>query len=197
MYCGKLYFNEYSLHTLFNGVPMSRKKSPGATTLLSPQSTPIATAPTYLDVLKKLRIVIRAAQRHSAWIESQCGVSGAQLWIMQELFDEPGLRVGEIATRLAVHQTTTSNLLDALEKRGYVVKARDLKDQRAVRLSLSDEGERLLKSAPKPARGLLPQSLLQLDEEALMQLDAGMQELLDSIGALDEGLGLLPLPFSM
>jgi len=50
----------------------------------------------HLDTLKKLRIVIRAAQRHSAWIEKQCGVSGAQLWIMQELDETPGLRVGKL-----------------------------------------------------------------------------------------------------
>jgi DNA-binding MarR family transcriptional regulator len=173
---------------------MPRKKSSDNAPLLTSQET---IRPSHLDVLKKLRIVIRAAQRHSAWIETQCGVSGAQLWIMQELFDTPGLRVGEIATRLAVHQTTTSNLLDALEKRGYVVKTRDPKDQRAVRLSLSDQGKELLMRAPKPARGLLPQSLLQLDVEALTQLDAGMQALLESIGTLDEGLGLLPFPFSM
>jgi DNA-binding MarR family transcriptional regulator len=173
---------------------MPRKKSRDGT----PNGTPEAPSSlNHLEVLKKLRIVIRAAQRHSAWIETQCGVSGAQLWIMQELFDEPGLRVGEIASRLAVHQTTTSNLLDALEKRGFVVKTRDQKDQRAVRLSLSESGTNLLMAAPKPARGLLPQSLLQLDEAALAQLDAGMQALLDSIGALDEGLGLLPLPFSV
>ena len=29
-----------------------------------------------LDVLKKLRIVFRAAQRHSLWIEKQCGSLG-------------------------------------------------------------------------------------------------------------------------
>lgn len=34
---------------------------------------------THLDTLKKLRIVIRAAQRHSTSIEKQCGVSDAQL----------------------------------------------------------------------------------------------------------------------
>lgn len=177
---------------------MPRKKLPdGATPTALPKLQQAAPHPIRLDVLKKLRIVIRAAQRHSAWVETQCGVSGAQLWVMQELSDSPGLRVGEIATRLAIHQTTTSNLLDALEKRGFVVKARDPKDQRAVRLSLSESGKKLLMAAPKPARGLLPQSLLQLDEQSLRQLDAGMQALLDSIGMLDEGLGLLPMPFSM
>ncbi|MDB5762018.1 MAG: MarR family transcriptional regulator [Herminiimonas sp.] len=152
---------------------------------------------THLDILKKLRIVIRAAQRHSLWIEKQCGVSGAQLWIMQELHETPGLRVGEIATKLAIHQTTTSNLLDALQKRGYVVKERDQKDQRVVKLALSEEGADVLMRAPKPARGLLPEALRQVDKKRLADLDKGLQGLLDSIDVLDEGFGLQPLPFTM
>ncbi|MGE5652150.1 MarR family winged helix-turn-helix transcriptional regulator [Noviherbaspirillum sp. UKPF54] len=151
----------------------------------------------HLDTLKKLRIVIRAAQRHSAWIEKQCGVAGAQLWLMQELEEMPGLRVGEIADRMAIHQTTVSNLLDTLEKRGMVVKTRDPVDQRAVRLALSDDGRKLLASAPKPARGLLPEALRQMEPEQLAQLDRGLQELLDSIGMLDESYGLQPMPFTM
>jgi DNA-binding MarR family transcriptional regulator len=156
-----------------------------------------AEQPSHLDTLKKLRIVIRAAQRHSAWIEKQCGVSGAQLWIMQELYERPGLRVGEVAHRLAIHQTTVSNLLDALGKRGYVVKARDTEDQRVVKLVLSEQGAELLQRAPKPARGLLPEALSKLNPDSLAQLNAGLQALLNVIEVEDEVSGLQPLPFTM
>jgi len=152
---------------------------------------------TYLDTLKKLRIVIRAAQRHSAWIEKQCGVSGAQLWLMQELHDMPGMRVGQLAVKLAIHQTTVSNLVDSLAKRGYVIKTRDPGDQRAVMLSLSETGEELLLQAPKPARGLLPEALNQMESAKLTLLDNGLQGLLDTIGLIDEGFGAQPLPFTM
>jgi DNA-binding MarR family transcriptional regulator len=150
-----------------------------------------------LDILKKLRIVVRAAQRHSQWIEKQCGVSGAQLWIMQELHDQPGLRVGELAAKLAIHQTTSSNLVDALRKRGYLVKERDPVDQRVVNLKLSDEGLAVLMKAPTPARGLLPEAILHMDEKSLLQLNTGLQGLLSSIDELDEGFGMLPMPFNM
>lgn len=151
----------------------------------------------HVHALKKLRIVIRAAQRHSSWIEKQCGVSGAQLWMMQELHDSPGLRVGEIADRLAIHQTTTSNLLDSLVKSGYVIKARDPADQRVVKLALSEQGAALLQKAPKPARGLLPEALRKLDEDALASLNEGLQALLKVIDQVDDAYGLQPLPFTM
>jgi DNA-binding MarR family transcriptional regulator len=150
-----------------------------------------------LDVLKKLRIVFRAAQRHSLWVEKQCGVNGAQLWMMQELLDQPGMRVGELASKLAIHQTTASNLIDALRKRGYIVKERDSSDQRVVNLKLSEEGRLVLQNAPTPARGLLQEAILHLDEQSLAQLDAGLQGMLSSIDKLDEGFGMLPLPFMM
>lgn len=151
----------------------------------------------HMEALKKLRIIIRAAQRHSNWIEKQCGVSGAQLWVMQELYEAPGLRVGDVARKLAIHQTTASNLLDALVKRGFVVKQRDPADQRVVRLALSAEADALIGKAPKPARGLLPEALRKMEPEQLRKLNGGLQGLLDVIELVDEEHGLQPLPFTM
>lgn len=170
-----------------------RKKAEAA----PPPAAVLQATPTQLDILKQLRIVIRAAQRHSGWIEKQCGVNGAQLWIMQELQEKPAMRVGEIAEQLAIHQTTTSNLIEGLEARGLVTKSRDQRDQRAVRLNLTAEGAQVLHDAPKPARGLLPEALRQLDPETARQLHEGLHGLLQSIGALDEGFGLQPLPFTL
>lgn len=152
---------------------------------------------THVDPLKKLRIVFRAAQRHSARIEKQCGVTGAQLWVMRELYETPGLRVGEIADKLALHQATASNLLDALVKKGYVQKRRDSQDQRVVRLMLSDSGLALIGRAPAGARGLLPEALRKLDQASLAQLDAGLRALMEVIGQVDESNGMQPLPFTM
>lgn len=150
-----------------------------------------------LAILKKLRIVIRAAQQHSLWIEKQCGVSGAQLWIMQELLECSNLRVGELAQKLAIHQTTASNLLDALGKRGYINKTRDAADQRVVRVNLTEQGVALLEQAPKPARGLLPEALRHMDEASLAGLNTGLQGLMSGIDLMDESFAMLPLSFTM
>lgn len=150
-----------------------------------------------LAVLQKLRVVIRAAQRHSLWIEKQCGVNGAQLWIMQELADVPGMRVGQVTALLAIQQATTSNLLDGLVRKGLVVKTRDPADQRVVKLFLSAQGLALLDGAPKPARGLLPEALAKLEPTHLKILNGGLQALLSSIEVIDEAFGLQPLPFTV
>lgn len=154
---------------------------------------PIATP---LSVLQRFRVLIRTAQRHSQWIERQSGVTGAQLWAMQELQETPGLKVGELAKRMALHQSTASNLIDKLESTALLRKERQTSDNRVVRLYLTDAGTALLAQAPSPARGVLPEALRMLDPEALGRLQAEMDELLDQIRHLDEGFGMQPLPFT-
>lgn len=151
---------------------------------------------TPLSVLQRFRVLIRTAQRHSQWIERQSGVTGAQLWALQELAEAPGLRVGELANRMALHQSTASNMVDRLETAALIRKERTSADQRVVRLYLTDAGTALLGRAPSPARGVLPEALRLLDPEALGRLQGELDGLLLQIRDLDEGFGMQPLPFT-
>lgn len=151
----------------------------------------------HVEALQSLRILVRAAQRHSSWIETQCSVPGAQLWLMQELQDEPGLSVRVIAEKMAIHQTTVSNMLDTLEKRGLITRRRDSSDQRVVKLALTTDGAALLAKAPTPARGLLPEALSRMDAKSLDNLNNGLRALIGIISMGEEMYGLQPLPFTM
>jgi DNA-binding MarR family transcriptional regulator len=150
-----------------------------------------------MAALANLRLIVRTAQRHSARIEKTCGVSGAQLWVMQELRDAPGLRIGAIAARLGIHQTTASNLVDALARRGLIDKLRDPDDMRAVKVVLSRAGLALLHRAPEPTRGLLPDALCRLSSAELAELNRGLASLVRVIDGVDEDCRLQPLPFTM
>ncbi|MBN8442712.1 MAG: MarR family transcriptional regulator [Thauera sp.] len=149
-----------------------------------------------LSVLQRFRVLIRTAQRHSQWVERQSGVTGAQLWALQELKEQPGLRVGELANRMALHQSTASNMIDRLETSELIRKERTSADQRVVRLYLTEQGQALLTRAPSPARGVLPEALRLLDEESLQHLQRDLDAVLRQIRNLDEGFGMQPLPFT-
>ena len=161
------------------------------------QTIDVSDNPGYLEILQKFRIIVRAAQKYSQKVEKLLGVSGAQLWILKEIDINPGLRVGEIAGKLAIHQTTASNLLDALEKKGMVCKTRLPTDQRMVSLSLTKEGQALLQKAPELSRGLLPEALAQMETGDLEQLGKSLDILLHTISQVDEEFAMQPLPFTM
>lgn len=150
----------------------------------------------HLGILQKFRIIVSAAQKYSQRVEKQLGVTGAQLWIMKEIDVSPGLRVGEVAKKLAIHQTTASNLLDALEKKEMICKSRQETDQRIVNLTLTEKGRSLMQKAPEPVRGLLPEALSQMKGDDLIRLGESMDVLLHSIQQVDEEFAMQPLSFT-
>jgi MarR family transcriptional regulator, organic hydroperoxide resistance regulator len=153
-------------------------------------------APAGLDVLQQLRVVVRLAGNHSAHVERSTGISGAQLWALHEIAQADGLRVGELAARLRVHQTTASNLLNRLEAAGLVRKGRSPDDQRIVHIHLSAAGRRALRGAAAPARGLLPNVLDGMSPAQLRKVHAGLAVLVDCMGGFDPALAAKPLPFT-
>ena len=163
----------------------------------APRSSRRRPAPAGLDVLEQLRVVVRLASAHSAGLERSTGLPGAQLWALHEVAVEDGLRVGDLAQRLRVHQTTVSNLLNRLEGRGLVKKGRSAEDGRIVLVYLTAAGRRALKKAPGPAaRGLLPSVLDEMSAAQVKKVHGGLALLLDRLGGFDTGLARQPLPFT-
>ncbi|NIR59781.1 MAG: MarR family transcriptional regulator [Gammaproteobacteria bacterium] len=145
------------------------------------------------DVVQRLRIVFRAIQAHSRWVEKQCGVSAAQLWAMWELASRPGLRVSALSEALSLHQSTTSNLLDKLEAKGLVRRERSGHDHRVVRLYLTAAGRRLVEYAPRPAQGALTDALDRMSDEALTHLHQSLSVMVEAMSVKNKQAALEPL----
>lgn len=168
-------------------------QEPGKKAQASEMSDNSPDAELILRVLKNFRIIFKSAQQHSRWVESQCGASGAQIWALSELAAHPGWRVTELANAMSLHQSTTSNLLDKLDKKGLIRRERDNEDQRAFRLFLTKEGEELFQRAPKPGMSLLPNALAHLPLNVLQDLDRAISQLTDQLEMKDEDAALQPL----
>lgn len=134
-----------------------------------------------LDVLMKFRLIVNSAKRHFQWVERQCGISGVQLWVLWEIHTDPGLRVTDLARNMAIHQSTLSNLVESMARAGLIERVRDLEDRRVVRLEATRTGSRLLARAPRPARGMLAESMHNLTTSQLQSLDALLQKVLDGM----------------
>lgn len=148
-------------------------------------------------VLQKLRIIIQTAHKHSSVIKKKTGISGAQLWLLQEIADEDGMKVGDAAKRMSLKSTTVSNLVESLIELDLMQRFKDQKDHRVVRLSLTAKGKSLIKKAPKPTRGFLPDSLKLLSNKELSDLNKSLDHLIEQISQLDGTFAMEPLPFTV
>jgi DNA-binding MarR family transcriptional regulator len=145
------------------------------------------------EALKRFRLIFRAVQQHSQWVESRCGVSSAQLWAMSELSKTPGLKVTELAKAMSIHQSTASNLLLKLEKTGLIRRERPGSDQRVVRLYLTEAGRELVAKAPDPKQGLLQHALFELPDPVLTSLTQNLDALVEAMRIRDGQAAARPL----
>lgn len=143
-------------------------------------------------VLRQFRRVFNAVQTHFRQVERQAGLGGAQLWALSIIAAQPAIGVGELAKAMDVHQTTASNLVKQLLAAGLVASDRAGSDRRLVQLKALTAGRRVLRRAPGPFTGVLPQALAQLDARTLARLDRDLGVLVGLLRA-DPKAARMPL----
>lgn len=105
----------------------------------------------------------------------------------------PDIGISELSERLSIHHSTCSQLVEKLVSRGLIIKERSKKDQRRIGLCLTEEAIQILKNAPGPAEGILPEALQQLSESALHTLDRSLIEVIGHLHSKDDELADKPL----
>jgi DNA-binding MarR family transcriptional regulator len=130
-----------------------------------------------LKTLQLFRTIFGSARSHDTEIRRVAGIAGAQLWALSEIARAEGISVNALSQCMALHQTTASNLVNALLERQFIRRARDAGDQRIARLHLTAAGKRMLSRAPRPYAGLLPNALSHLNARQLAELSQSLMAL--------------------
>jgi len=172
---------------------MSATSDPSATPPLSTgPAAPAIADDRPMRVLRQFRIVFNAVKTHFRQVEREAGLGGAQLWALSVIERHPGIGATGLARELDIHQSTASNLVRALVERGYVSGSRAGTDRRNVALQVLPAGTDILRRAPLPFAGVLPDALASLDLETLLQLERNLDRLIAQLG-VDDAAGSLPL----
>ena len=136
-----------------------------------------------IRVLQQFRVVFNAVKTHFQQVERRAGIGGAQVWALSIIRDRPGIGVNELSRALSVRQPTASNIVKSLSQHELVDVRRDASDRRAVQLHILPEGRKVLRRAPGPFAGVLPEALASLDPETLARLEHDLAELIRTLGA--------------
>lgn len=171
------------------------RSAPAGTARTRATAAPGAAAPDddpHARVLRQFRIVFNAVKTHFQQVERKAGLGGAQVWALSVIRDRPGLGVNDLASVLSVRQPTASNLVKSLAEQGLVQARREGADRRAVQLHVLPEGRKVLKRAPGPFSGVLPDALAGLDTATLARLERDLAQLIERLGA-DDRAASIPL----
>ena len=145
-----------------------------------------------VQVLRRFRVVFNAVKTHFRQVEKGAGVNGAQLWALGVVSANPGIGMNELARAMDVHQSTASNLVKSLAERELIAVVKDGPDRRTVALRILPVGRKVLRAAPGPFTGVLPDALASLDARTLARLDRDLAKLIAVLHA-DERAESIPL----
>jgi DNA-binding MarR family transcriptional regulator len=122
----------------------------------------------YVGLLRTADVLARGA------VEAikPCGLSGTQYNILRILrgAGTDGLCCRETAERMLTHDPDVTRLLDRLERRGLVVRARATSDRRVIRVRITPEGLRILAKLDEPITACHRRQLGHLGPRRLAQL---------------------------
>jgi DNA-binding MarR family transcriptional regulator len=105
------------------------------------------------------------------------GISPEQVSLLVAIKYAPGIGVRELATRERVSAPAMSNHVDRLERDGLVRRTPSSDDKRRVGLTLTDEGQRVLRRVRSRRTAWLASRLGKLTPEDLARVEAAVEPL--------------------
>jgi len=101
-------------------------------------------------VLSNLRRIIQAIDLHSRQLARQHGITTPQLLILKQVQIEATVTVSQLAKQVSLKQTTVTDILNRLERKGLVRRRKYSTDRRQVWIEETEAGRKLLEAAPSP-----------------------------------------------
>jgi DNA-binding MarR family transcriptional regulator len=111
------------------------------------------------------------------------GLTAPQLWALKTIERMGPLTTGDLAEALAVHQSSTSLLVNRLERNGLLRRARSPDDRRFVRIELTERGRSLCAEAPEPAQGRLLHGLAGMPPARIRSIRRAVDDLVRAMEA--------------
>lgn len=136
------------------------------------------------SVVSRLRRALRSSIRSEFPWEAR---PVAQIEVLQTLREAGSLRLGELAARLNLAQSTISALVAALSDEGLVARQTDSQDRRASVVRLTAAGRRHLSGWDAAHRRRLGRALRTLSPDDRAQLAAALPALDHLVAALQAG----------
>jgi DNA-binding MarR family transcriptional regulator len=141
-----------------------------------------------LDSLRRLVQGLRVAARAA---ESELGLSGAQLFVLQKLGEETAMSVNDLAERTCTHQSSVSVVVQRLVEKGLVRREASAADRRRVELSLTPTGRKLINRSPTAAQDQVITALEAMSPAGRKQLSLRLAELIEQMGLSEEPPAML------
>lgn len=131
----------------------------------------------FADIEKDLRYIAGIIKQKGREILSNYTITPPQFVALQWLFEEGDMTIGELSNKMFLACSTTTDLVDRMEKNKLVMRVKDPNDRRVVRIHLLEEGERIIDEVIKKRQVYLQEVLVNFSTEEVILLKNNLMKL--------------------
>ncbi|MCM3720578.1 MULTISPECIES: MarR family winged helix-turn-helix transcriptional regulator [Solibacillus] len=126
---------------------------------------------------KELRYISHLIKQKGREILSNYTITPPQFIALQWLHESGDMTIGDLSTKMYLAFSTTTDLVDRMEKNELVQRVRDENDRRVVRIHLLPEGERIIQEVIFKRQNYLRDITQEFNAEEFEQLSRTLQKL--------------------
>ena len=126
---------------------------------------------------KELRYISHLIKQKGREILSNYTITPPQFIALQWLHESGDMTIGDLSTKMYLAFSTTTDLVDRMEKNELVQRVRDENDRRVVRIHLLPEGMRIIQEVIIKRQDYLRDITEKFNEEEFEQLSRTLQKL--------------------
>ncbi|KFL15600.1 MarR family transcriptional regulator [Geobacillus stearothermophilus] len=132
---------------------------------------------TVAELEKLLRYIAANLKQRGREILTNYPITPPQFVALQWLLEEGDLTVGELSNKMYLACSTTTDLVDRMERNGLVARVRDEHDRRVVRIHLLEKGERIIEEVIEKRQRDLAQVLENFSDEEIVVFERCLRKL--------------------
>lgn len=126
---------------------------------------------------RSLRHVAFIIKKRGRDILVDFGITNPQFGALLALRDNSNMTMGELCDKLFLACSTATDLVDRMEKNGFLERKRDSQDRRVIRLSISERGQQVISEVIAARRRYVSSILEKLSDEEISQLAQSLDKL--------------------
>lgn len=129
------------------------------------------------DVERDIRYISGLIKQKGREILSDYTITPPQFIALQWLFEEGDMTIGELSNKMFLACSTTTDLVDRMEKNKLVIRVKDTTDRRVVRIHLLEEGNRVIDEVIKKRQLYLKEVLKDFSDNEVCHLKTYLSKL--------------------
>nr|WP_289891476.1 MarR family transcriptional regulator [Virgibacillus pantothenticus] len=119
---------------------------------------------------KRMRYISGIIKQNGRKILHNYPITSPQFIALQWLLEEGDLTIGELSNRISLAFSTTTDLVDRMEKNELVERVRDSKDRRVVRIHVLEKGKTIIHEVIEKRQHYLGEVLENFSDDQIDQL---------------------------